>query len=196
MTRKESDDIIRFCCKNCFVVLEAEPRKALAVLNCPQCNTQLKVPNESKEMFAKTFLSASRSFSTISITSIDEKLPQLWELTSEDDWVFFSSSAIISSSILLEKNGELRAWRIQGILQQFNLVDQEVNKAIKDFVDHWLKIKNELKVDEHIGMWLLTNLKGSKPTTEEVQNLSKPLSLFVLQQALAFKNNFNSLFEN
>lgn len=174
---------IRFCCNHCFVMLTASGQYISSERTCPQCNYQIQVPSESAKLIAEKLLSITRSFSTISITSLDEKIPEFWELTSEEDWVFFSSSAIISSCLLLEENGELRAWRIESILDQFLEVDPHFGTAIKDFTTTWLKIRDEIDIDEHISMWLLTNLKGEQPSIPEIQKHSKWLGPFTLQQA-------------
>ena len=188
------NSIIKFCCKNCFVVLEADPERASEVLDCPRCSTQLQVPNQSQEMLAKEMIDIARSLSTVSVNSVDQNLEELWEVTSEESWIFFASAAIISSTILLEENDNLRVWRVKGLLQQLNIVDEEVEEAVSNFVKQWLNVSDQMKVNEHVGMWLLYNLKGSEPTEDEIQKFSSPLSMFILEVSTSFKYQFGNIF--
>ena len=75
-------------------------------------------------------------------------------------------------------------------------MDEEFEEAVGDFVKQWLNVSGQIKVDDHVGMWLLYNLKGSEPTEDEIQKFSGPLSMFVLEVSTSFKYQFDSIFRS
>lgn len=180
---------VTFCCGHCFIAIDAEKYMIGTEISCPQCETELSVPPENQEFVAKDILRDAKLMSTMSITSFDQCMPELWDICSSEDWVYFGTAAIIACSLMLEEDGQLRVWKIESILKQLSEMDPEAYRAVDDFIKSWLRMVDNLKPEEHVSMWLLTNLLQHSPSISEIKKFSHILGPFALQQAYLLKKN-------
>jgi hypothetical protein len=181
---------VTFYCTHCFIGMDAEDYLINTEISCPRCGTTFCVPTESQKPVARGILEVAKLLAGMSVKSFDDRLPELWDVCSSDDWVYFSTAAMFSSSIMLEEDGELRVWRLQAALAQLPEIDSDVFRAADDYIKAWLRATGKLTADQHASMWLLTSLLQRSPSVTEIQRFGHVLGPFVLRQSQQIRLSF------